>query len=233
MADLIAFVLLLAITAYSTAGGVDFGAGIWDLLAGTSSRGRQARALIDHAMAPVWEVNNVWLVLSVVLCWTAFPALFQVTFSSLYPLFTVALPGVVQGSTPREVRPLAPRASHGRVLVVDDNVDAAMTLAEAVRLDGHDVRVSHDGDAALRDAASFVPEVVLLDIGLPGMDGYEVVGRLRRLPQLARTLMVALTGFGQESDRVRALAAGFDEHLVKPVDLDTVHGVLRRRLGTA
>jgi len=90
-----ALVLLLAITAYSTAGGVDFGAGIWDLLAGTSSRGRQARALIDHAMAPVWEVNNVWLVLALVLCWTAFPSLFQVAFSSLYPLFTVALLGLI------------------------------------------------------------------------------------------------------------------------------------------
>src|SRR2546422_7425399 len=95
MPEGIGFVLLLAITAYSTAGGVDFGAGIWDLLAGTSSRGRQARALIDHAMAPVWEVNNVWLVLSVVLCWTAFPSLFQVTFTSLYPLFTVALLGLI------------------------------------------------------------------------------------------------------------------------------------------
>jgi cytochrome d ubiquinol oxidase subunit II len=95
MAELIALVLLLAITAYSTAGGVDFGAGIWDLLAGTRSRGRQARALIDHAMAPVWEVNNVWLVLSIVLCWTAFPPLFQATFSSLYPLFTLALLGLI------------------------------------------------------------------------------------------------------------------------------------------
>jgi cytochrome d ubiquinol oxidase subunit II len=95
MPELIAFLLLLAITAYSTAGGVDFGAGIWDLLAGTSPRGRAARALIDHAMAPVWEVNNVWLVLSIVLCWTAFPQLFQATFSDLYPLFTIALIGLV------------------------------------------------------------------------------------------------------------------------------------------
>src|SRR5207244_9865854 len=146
--------------------------------------------------------------------------------------FTVRLPEASMGSTPREVPRAVPRAKRGRVLVVDDNVDAALTLAEAVRLDGHDVRVSHDGDAALKDAAAFAPEVVLLDIGLPGMDGYEVVGRLRRLPQLERTLMVALTGFGQQSDRVRALAAGFDEHLVKPVDLDTVHGLLRRRPGT-
>jgi len=92
---LIALVLLLAITAYSTAGGVDFGAGIWDLLAGTSARGREARALIDHAMAPVWEVNNVWLVLAIVLCWTGFPVLFQSTFLSLYPLFTLALIGLI------------------------------------------------------------------------------------------------------------------------------------------
>ena len=95
MANLIAFVLLLAITAYSTAGGVDFGAGIWDLLAGNSARGRKARALIDHAMAPVWEVNNVWLVLAIVLCWTGFPALFQSAFSGLYPLFALALVGLI------------------------------------------------------------------------------------------------------------------------------------------
>src|SRR5690348_5445167 len=95
MPELIAFVLLLAITAYSVAGGVDFGAGIWDLLAGTSPRGRDARALIDHAMAPVWEVNNVWLVLSIVVCWTAFPTLFQAVFLSLYPLFALALLGLI------------------------------------------------------------------------------------------------------------------------------------------
>ncbi|HUE67540.1 MAG TPA: cytochrome d ubiquinol oxidase subunit II, partial [Candidatus Acidoferrum sp.] len=95
MPELLAFVLLLAITAYSTAGGVDFGAGIWDLLAGTSPRGREARALIDHSMAPVWEVNNVWLVLSIVLCWTAFPPLFQAAFADLYPLFTLALIGLI------------------------------------------------------------------------------------------------------------------------------------------
>src|SRR5437762_4794178 len=93
--DLLALVLLLGITAYSVAGGVDFGAGIWDLLAGNSARGRDARALIDHAMAPVWEVNNVWLVLSIVVCWTAFPALFETAFLSLYPLFTLALIGLI------------------------------------------------------------------------------------------------------------------------------------------
>ena len=95
MPDLIAFVLLLAITAYSTAGGVDFGAGIWDLLAGNSPRGKEARALIDHAMAPVWEVNNVWLVLAIVVTWTGFPLLFQEVFSALYPLYALALLGLI------------------------------------------------------------------------------------------------------------------------------------------
>jgi cytochrome bd ubiquinol oxidase subunit II len=93
--NLIAVVLLLAITAYSTAGGVDFGAGIWDLLAGNSRSGQEARHLIDHAMAPVWEVNNVWLVLSIVVCWTGFPVLFQSAFASLYPLFALALIGLI------------------------------------------------------------------------------------------------------------------------------------------
>ncbi len=161
----------------------------------------------------------------------------QVSVSSGGPgkgaTFTVLLPGATANATPVEVRNVSPRAAHGRVLVVDDNVDAASTLAEAVRLDGHEVRVAHDGPDALEQADGFAPEVVLLDIGLPGMDGYEVVRLLRQRPQLRKTLMVALTGFGQESDRERALQAGFDEHLIKPVDLDTVHAVLRRRLGAA
>jgi cytochrome d ubiquinol oxidase subunit II len=95
LADVIAGALLLAVTAYSTAGGVDFGAGVWDLLAGRKERGRQSRELIDHAMAPVWEVNNVWLVLAIVVCWTGFPSLFQAVFSSLYPLYTLALVGLI------------------------------------------------------------------------------------------------------------------------------------------
>jgi cytochrome d ubiquinol oxidase subunit II len=95
MPDVVAFVLLLGITAYSVAGGVDFGAGIWDLLAGSGARSREARALVDHAMAPVWEVNNVWLVLSIVVCWTGFPAVFEAAFLDLYPLFTIALIGLI------------------------------------------------------------------------------------------------------------------------------------------
>ena len=95
LADLAAVALLLSVTAYSTAGGVDFGAGIWDLLAGHDDRGHKARELVDHAMAPVWEVNNVWLAFSIVICWTAFPPLFQAVFLNLYPLFTAALIGLI------------------------------------------------------------------------------------------------------------------------------------------
>jgi cytochrome bd ubiquinol oxidase subunit II len=91
LASVTAFVLLLTITAYSVAGGVDYGAGIWDLLAGRGPRADRAREVIEHAMAPVWEANNVWLVLAIVVCWTGFPLLFQSVFASLYPLFAIAL----------------------------------------------------------------------------------------------------------------------------------------------
>jgi cytochrome d ubiquinol oxidase subunit II len=87
----VAGALLLAVTAYSTAGGTDYGAGIWDLLAGRFRDTAQVRALIDHAMAPVWEANNVWLVFSAVICWTGFPLLYESVFLSLYPLFALAL----------------------------------------------------------------------------------------------------------------------------------------------
>jgi CheY-like chemotaxis protein len=107
-----------------------------------------------------------------------------------------------------------------RVLVVDDNRDAAEALAEALLTGGHDVRTAFDGPSALSVAEDFVPEVVFLDIGLPAMDGYEVARRLREMPWGQQTTLVALTGYGQESDRVRAADAGFDRHMVKPVGID-------------
>jgi cytochrome d ubiquinol oxidase subunit II len=91
----VAGALLLAVAAYSTAGGTDYGAGIWDLLAGRFRHPAQVRALIDHAMAPVWEANNVWLVFAAVICWTGFPLLFESVFLSLYPLFALALLGLI------------------------------------------------------------------------------------------------------------------------------------------
>jgi CheY-like chemotaxis protein len=113
-----------------------------------------------------------------------------------------------------------------RVLVVDDNVDAAELLGEVLELDGHQVSVVHDGRAALERMETFAPEVVFLDIGLPGLDGYEVARRLRRRPGGAAVRLVALTGYGQASDRQRSREAGFDTHLVKPVELDTVRALV-------
>jgi cytochrome d ubiquinol oxidase subunit II len=91
----VAGALLLAVTAYSTAGGADYGAGIWDLLAGRFRNAEAVRELIDHAMAPVWEANNVWLVFAAVICWTGFPLLYESVFLSLYPLFALALLGLI------------------------------------------------------------------------------------------------------------------------------------------
>jgi cytochrome d ubiquinol oxidase subunit II len=95
VADAVAGVLLLMVAAYSTAGGTDYGAGLWDLLAGRFPHTGEVRALVDHAMAPVWEANNVWLVFAAVVCWTGFPLLFQSVFLSLYPLFGLALLGLI------------------------------------------------------------------------------------------------------------------------------------------
>jgi signal transduction histidine kinase/DNA-binding response OmpR family regulator len=112
-----------------------------------------------------------------------------------------------------------------RVLVVDDNIVAAKTLAHLLTDFGHDVQVAHDGDAALALAQAHTPELVLLDIGLPGMNGYEVVRRLREDPRTREAKVVAVTGYGQGTDRQRALAAGFDQHLVKPVATDALQAL--------
>jgi signal transduction histidine kinase/ActR/RegA family two-component response regulator len=114
---------------------------------------------------------------------------------------------------------LRARSSGRRVLVVDDNADAADTLADILRALGHIISVAHDGPTALTAAAAFKPQVALLDIGLPVMDGYELARRLREQPELDRLHLFAITGYGQESDRERSRAAGFQEHLVKPIDL--------------
>jgi CheY-like chemotaxis protein len=111
--------------------------------------------------------------------------------------------------------------------VVDDNVDAADALGRLLsRFWGQDARVAYDGPAALEIARSFRPEVVLLDIGLPGMDGCEVARRLRGEPESADALLVAVTGWGQELDREMSRGAGFDHHLVKPVEPERLREIL-------
>jgi signal transduction histidine kinase/DNA-binding response OmpR family regulator len=113
-----------------------------------------------------------------------------------------------------------------RVLVVDDNRDGADSLGMILRLSGYDVRLAHDGPEALAAAASFRPQVVVLDIGLPGMDGYEVARRLRADSPARDAVLVAVTGYGRSEDRARSRESGFDHHLVKPVDLDALARVL-------
>jgi CheY-like chemotaxis protein len=109
-----------------------------------------------------------------------------------------------------------------RILVVEDNHDAAESLTALLELWGHEVRVAYDGLAALRLAEAAAPDVILSDIGLPGMDGYELARQLRARPMFGRVLLVALSGYGRDEDRRLAAEAGFDHHLVKPPDLDTL-----------
>ena len=116
--------------------------------------------------------------------------------------------------------------------MVDDNEDAAEVLAAGLELLGHQTRVAHDGPAALRVLADFKPDIALLDIGLPVMDGYELARRLRQDPSLAHTRLVAVTGYGQDSDRRRSKEAGFDAHLVKPIQLPELDALINN-LGEA
>jgi CheY-like chemotaxis protein len=116
------------------------------------------------------------------------------------------------------------------VLIVDDNEDAAMMLAESLSMKGYRVRVATDGPAALLAVADFQPAAALLDIGLPGMDGYELAAHLRADDRLPGLCIVAVTGYGQRADRERAVAAGFAAHLVKPVDIEHLDLVLRGML---
>jgi CheY-like chemotaxis protein len=122
---------------------------------------------------------------------------------------------------------LVPRPSERRVLVVDDNRDAAESLAELLELWGSTVQVAFNGADALSAATGFHPEVVLLDIGLPDTDGYEVARRMRQRKDLQGVLLAAVTGYGQEDDRRRAREAGFDLHLTKPVDPEVLRDLLR------
>jgi CheY-like chemotaxis protein/two-component sensor histidine kinase len=147
--------------------------------------------------------------------------------------FVVRLPVLMEAQRDGERPTLTFRSSppgqppRRRILVVDDNEDAAASLAKLHRrLYGQEVEVAHDGPSALEIASEFRPEVVLLDIGMPGMDGYEVARRLRSRPEFATTLLVALTGWGQDSDRQKSREAGFDHHLVKPVDPEALRDLL-------
>jgi CheY-like chemotaxis protein/two-component sensor histidine kinase len=129
----------------------------------------------------------------------------------------------VQGNG--EQRQEMPPSGH-RLLVVDDNKDAALSLALLLRLQGHEVQVAHDGPSALKLAPAYRPDLVFLDIGMPKMDGYEVARRLRKQPGLENVILAALTGWGQQEDRRRTREAGFNHHLVKPLESKALESVL-------
>jgi CheY-like chemotaxis protein len=119
-----------------------------------------------------------------------------------------------------------------RILVVDDNEDTAKGMVKLLKLSGYTVKMAHTGPEAISAAKEHHPEVVILDIGLPGMDGYQVAEALRQEECCKDAMIVAVSGYGEEQARQRSIEAGFDDHLVKPVDFDTLLGVLSRRDGS-
>jgi len=146
--------------------------------------------------------------------------------------FTVSFP-LLAAAGADEIRsaasPPSPKGDGRRVLIVDDNRDAAETLADLAGLWGFETHTAFDGPSGLRAARELQPEVMLLDISMPGMSGYEVATALRKMEGLNHVLLIALTGYGQEEDRRRTHAAGFDHHLTKPVDPDVLRGLLGTR----
>ena len=131
------------------------------------------------------------------------------------------------------VRGPAGDAPGKRIMVVDDNVDACESIAMILRASGYHVRCVYDGSSVLKVATGYRPDVVVLDIGLPGMSGYEVARQLRQLDEFRRTLFIAVTGYGQEDDRRRSQEAGFDHHLTKPIDPDELQAIVARPFPSA
>jgi len=147
-------------------------------------------------------------------------------------VFTLALPLLGEPPVAREAPP-APRAttaSEARILIIDDNVDAAQLLADVLAAGGYDTLAAHDGPSALQAAEAFRPQIAVVDLGLPVMDGFELARLMLAEPALTGTKLVALTGYGQAEDRARTAAAGFEAHLVKPVDIEQLRGVIERLL---
>jgi CheY-like chemotaxis protein/two-component sensor histidine kinase len=144
--------------------------------------------------------------------------------------FVVHLPILRQAPPPPAPPPPVARETTRRILIVDDNTDSARSMAILQTRRGHVTRIAFTGPDALAVAAEFQPEVVLLDIGLPGMDGFEVARHLREIPALAGALLIAMTGYASAEDLLAAKQAGFDEHLVKPVDLEVLRDCLRGRV---
>jgi CheY-like chemotaxis protein len=121
----------------------------------------------------------------------------------------------------------ASSAAKRSILVVDDNPDAAESLGELIRRWGYDVRIAFNGPEALEQLDNWCPHVALLDLGLPGMDGYGLAAAMREISRLDGCFLVALTGYGDKDDRIRTTQAGFNRHMLKPVDFDALKRILR------
>lgn len=147
------------------------------------------------------------------------------TFTLRLPLPAVPLPAPAPAN-----RRLLAGTREGKVLVIDDSADAAESLALALDILGYDVRTAYDGAAGMAAAQAFMPRVILLDIGLPHMNGYDVARLLRSQPCGQHAILVAVTGWGQEKDRQMASDAGFDLHLTKPVDFYELDALLQKML---
>ena len=146
----------------------------------------------------------------------------RLTLAAAAPAHAAAQPAHAAADEAAASRPPGPR----RILIADDNADSADSLGELLRILGHETRIAHDGLEALEAAAAFHPDVALLDIGMPRLNGYEVARRLRAAPRGGALLLVAITGWGQDEDRRRSKDAGFDGHLVKPVELKALQALL-------
>jgi signal transduction histidine kinase/DNA-binding response OmpR family regulator len=144
--------------------------------------------------------------------------------------FVVRLPVLAPEAAPIAVetppQACAPKGDSRRILLIDDNVDLTSTMSALLRMGGHEVTVCCDGPSGIEAATELQPEVILVDIGLPGMNGYEVASRLRQMSVFDRTLLVAVTGYGQADDRRRSREAGFDHHLIKPVFFEALQQLL-------
>jgi len=144
--------------------------------------------------------------------------------------FTVRIPALPDTTSLDPVKPdhalISPAPGDRRILVVDDNVDAAESLALLLQLDGFTTEVAFDGPGALQVAGAFIPDIIFLDIGLPGLDGYKVAAHIRSMKEPRQPLLIALSGYGQASDKEKSEAAGFDHHLVKPADIDLIRTLI-------
>lgn len=139
----------------------------------------------------------------------------------------------VPGTAADTVAPDAHAGEALRLLLVDDSVDTTTAMSLLLESDGYDVRVAHEACHALEVAAQFEPQIVLLDLGLPGMDGIQLAGEMRKHPSTVNALLIAVTGYGQAADRQRSHEAGFDHHLVKPVPTEEIQRVIAARFPAA